>query len=80
MTATIMLSTTKEASTAYDMKKGTAKGEPQHVPTAQVSLGSQVLGASGCEAGVTMQSCMIPFQLSPVAQRNIVRNAVPGQG
>jgi len=43
MTATIMLSTTKEASTAYDMKKGTAKGEPQHVPTAQVSLGSQVL-------------------------------------
>jgi len=27
-----------------------------------------------------MQSCMIPFQLSPVAHRNIVRKAVPGQG
>jgi len=30
------------------------------------------------EAGATMQSCMIPFQLSPVAHRNIVRKAVPG--
>ena len=61
MSATIILSTMKVVRITYETKKGTAAIEPQ-------------LSAAGSHprSGVTIASCMMPFQFSPVAERNIV--------
>ena len=57
-----ILRTTNVVSSTYETKMGTASHVPQ----------SPAASEQRPDAAVTIASCMMPFQSSPVAQRNMV--------
>mmetsp|Transcript_16978 Transcript_16978/g.49179 ORF Transcript_16978/g.49179 Transcript_16978/m.49179 type:complete len:269 (-) Transcript_16978:374-1180(-) len=69
ITAMTRLRKTKKPASVKATKKGTAAHDPQ-VPAASEQRSGYLLSR-------TMQSCMRPFQLSPVTQRKSVRSATP---
>mmetsp|Transcript_21262 Transcript_21262/g.50716 ORF Transcript_21262/g.50716 Transcript_21262/m.50716 type:complete len:213 (-) Transcript_21262:127-765(-) len=82
-TAMTALSSRKKESTVKLKKKGTAPKLPQSVPSSahSVGLGAEPVSSESqsVPCGRTWRSCMMPFQLSPVAQRKRVIIATPNR-